>query len=254
MKYNFKEGDWFDARKLSPWQKQWCLDNLDFLDTSRLNFENERYDLWLYKRWCGLVYGFGSASKPYVDTKNELSFNDFYWGEDIPDEEEEIHSVFTTPKYVTFDKNQDIMDIFLGKLEHDKDYKVVASHPASTGGNKLTLENGVTAHEGYFYPNPTWQDMTYLGTSQDEDSFDNLVYVAPKVTNTFNYYTLITANMSKDQLNFLLDNISLEDDSYGQSYYLNMRPEDGVWSDNNTLSEKQDIIISFNDIFVEKTE
>ena len=78
MKFKFKEEQWFDVRKLTDWQKQWCSENLEFLSMSKSDFKKENFNFWIYREWKNLGYYFGSTTKPYVHSENEITFNDFY--------------------------------------------------------------------------------------------------------------------------------------------------------------------------------
>jgi hypothetical protein len=161
MKYEFKEGQWFDIRKFTDWQKQWCLDNLNFTEWAIILFKEEDVPLYRYKG-----ESFMSTSIGHLHIKNEITFNDFYW-------------------------------------------------------------------------------------SQEDESFDNLVYVEPAYIDNDSYYTLSKSQMSTEQWSFVIDNIPLKEGCNGSDEYLNMDPHDSVWFDNDEMSESQDIYITFNHIFQE---
>jgi hypothetical protein len=260
MKYNFKEGDWFDAQKLSTWQKRWCLENLDFMGKSSHRYlQDDVYNRFMFKYTWHHAFkqcSFGSTDW-YHPVENELSFNDFYWGEDISDEDEES-SMLTNPKYVTYNKYNDIMDLFLGILEHDKDYKVVESKVVSSGGNKLTLANGITTHDSYFYSQPTREDLLPNAVEDtdngfEEDTFEGLVYLAPK-----NDAFIMSDTLSEEQKSFLDDNLDwFDEDRFcedvcpkeslrfvgDKGWYLTSYKEDDYRSSSSNKA-------SFNDIFV----
>lgn len=103
MKHEFKEGQWFDIRKLTDWQKQWCLVNLEFLTLSAQEFKEGFFYHWLYQRWEDYdnTCCFGSASKSYISSENEITFNDFYWGED--EDESFDNLVYVKPNLPRYD-------------------------------------------------------------------------------------------------------------------------------------------------------
>lgn len=93
MKFQFKEGQWFDVRKLTDWQKQWCLENLEFLPTTEADFKEEDFNFWMYSVWTGVGDVFCSTSEHCCEPENEITFNDFYW----EDEESFDNLVYVEP-------------------------------------------------------------------------------------------------------------------------------------------------------------
>lgn len=81
MKFQFKEDQWFDIRKLTDWQKQWCLENLDILPSSRDKFRDPEFPFWRYRKFK-VTRGscFGTTTEYCTPSENEITFNDFYWG------------------------------------------------------------------------------------------------------------------------------------------------------------------------------
>ncbi|UZV41297.1 hypothetical protein vBVpaMR16F_231 [Vibrio phage vB_VpaM_R16F] len=207
MKFQFKEGQWFDVRNLTEWQKKWCLDNLEFLTLSKSDFAAEHFSFWLYQEWKNLGHYFGSASKPYIHTENEITFNDFYWGEE---EEVSQESILDNPRWVTFDASKDLMDCFADKLVDGKDYKV-SSVKTTRHGKTYTLENGIRAHEEYFHK-VTPQDLL---PKEAEDSFDNLVFTQPLVFGA----SVPLKNLSDEQLMFIVDYFDLEQPSNHKTHF-----------------------------------
>lgn len=248
MKFQFKEGQWFDVRKLTDWQKQWCLDNLEILSLSETAFEKGRFHFWLYQEWKNLGHYFGSASQPYIHPENEITFNDFYWG----DEEVSQESIFDNPRWVTSKKNMELSQGL--ELISGKDYKVVETIIDGDGDKLFKVVNSLgvlrSYHEGYFHK-VTPQDLLPDEIEEVEDSFDNLVYVEPKHIDNNTYYVVEKDKLSESQWEFLLDNIPMSHEPEGNEIYLNLDPDGRIWFGDTYKSENQDIYISFNDLFQE---
>lgn len=266
MKYEFKEGQWFDIRKLTDWQKQWCLKNLEWVGSSFEQIKDGHYDLVRY----GYFYhtnsiGFGTTNRPLLNRNKEITFNDFYWGEEDKEEKklyqfaQEIawkdylpikffnnNSVFDKPRWVTAKHKA-------SALTQDKDYKVLGFNGRGDL-QKIVVKDDRGKESSYhhnIFHKVTPQDLLPEECVDDEASFDNLVYVEPKIINNEDYYTLTKSQMSPEQWSFVISNIPLKEGCNGSDGYLNMDPYDGVWFDNDEVSESQDIYISFNDIFKE---
>lgn len=86
MKYSFREGQWFDVRKMTGWQKQWCLDNLDWVSLVGETFcpKGGQHDLAFYNNY-GKFKRFGVSYKLYLKPEDEVTFEDFYRDEDEPE-------------------------------------------------------------------------------------------------------------------------------------------------------------------------
>lgn len=87
MKYAFKEGEWFDVRNMTGWQKQWCQNNLDIFPLAREAFEKMRHPLWVYTGPFNFIGNrFVVASdKANLKPEDEVTFEDFYWEEEEPE-------------------------------------------------------------------------------------------------------------------------------------------------------------------------
>lgn len=239
MKYEFKIGQWFDIRKFTDWQRQWCLGNLNFLSPSEADFEGRSFNLWLYSEWTGLGYLFGSASEHCCDSENEITFNDFYWGEDEIKPVKE--SVFNNPKWVTCCNDS------LGQVTIGKDYKVVN---VNDDNYTIIMDSGIegSLHKDRFHK-VTLQDLLPNKCKDDEASFDNLVYVEPKEDVSILYNTL-----SSEQLSFLLNNLTFNT-IYGHNEsdatHLSYDSDDRVWFTEISKPDLKDKVITFNHIFQE---
>ena len=158
-----------------------------------------------------------------------------------------------TPKYVTFDASQDIMDTFLGRLEDGKDYKVVyTKHLKADEGKSYILNNGVRAHESFFYPEPSREDiLPNEGVVVEEDGgFDNLVR-SDYIIQEGDYFKL--NKLSEEQKEFLQKELPFYSEetfysSGGYCYYDCDKEFVGCYTICCTGKE-----LSFNLLFVEKS-
>ncbi|ALM62054.1 hypothetical protein AXI64_gp062 [Vibrio phage qdvp001] len=237
MKFKFKEGQWFDVRKLTDWQKQWCLENLDWVSScSKSQVESGLYSLVLYSTFGATIKRFGTTSKTYNQPENEITFNDFYWGED--DTEFLQESIFDKPRWVTCCNDS------LGQVTLGKDYKVVN---VNNDNYTIIMDKGIegSLHKDRFHK-VTPQDLL---PKEVEDSFDNLVYIKPE-----NDSTILYKNLSGQQLGFLLNSLTFNT-RYGHNEsdatHLSYDSGEGVWFTEVANHNPKDIIISFNDIFKE---
>lgn len=193
MKFQFKEGQWFDVRKLTDWQKQWCSENLEFLSMSKSDFVEENFNFWIYREWKNLGYYFGPTTKPYVHSENEITFNDFFWGE----EEITRGLIFDNPKWVTAINT----DLEAGLVE-GKDYKVYKVEE-----DRYWVYNDVQSPHPVWYYKGRFHKVTYedllpeKDTPEDkEGSFEDLV-IDYCVLNYRNY--IVRSKFSEEQLRFM---------------------------------------------------
>uniref|UniRef100_A0AB39AJM5 Uncharacterized protein n=1 Tax=Vibrio phage P018-4 TaxID=3229728 RepID=A0AB39AJM5_9CAUD len=245
MKFQFKEGQWFDVRKLTDWQKQWCLENLEFLTLSTSDFSAEHFSFWLYQEWKNLGHYFGSASQPYIHPENEITFNDFYWeDEEVPQE-----SIFDKPRWVTLKHP-------VPKLTQGKDYKVVGF---IGDGNLLKFtvvdddECESNTHFSLFHK-VTPQDLL---PKEVEDSFDNLEFIKPDL-GQFNHWMIRLEHLSKEQLDFISTywktDVRFKPDRSDQNVVMSMNEgydSNFVWTNNtnNFMPDSRSHYFSFNQLF-----
>lgn len=243
MKFEFKEGQWFDVRKLTDWQKQWGLGNIIFTKYARKMMENEGVYRYRYKG-----ESFMSTSPDFIHPKDELTFNDFYW----EDEEVTQESIFDNPRWVTSKRDMELSQGL--ELISGKDYKVVETIIDADGDKLFKIINSLgvlrSYHESHFHK-VTPQDLLPDEIEEVEDSFDNLVYVQPKHIDNNTYYVVEKGKLSESQWEFLLGNVPLEYEPEDNEIYLNLDPNARKWFGDTYKSENQDIYISFNDLFQE---
>jgi len=256
MKFEFKEGQWFDVRKLTDWQKQWCLDNLVILSSSKYDFEKQRFHFWIYLEWGYTGYYFGSASERHISLENEITFNDFFW----EDKEVSQESIFDNPRWVTSKK---IMVLSQGlELITGKDYKVVETIIDGDGDKLFKIVNSLgvvrSYNENHFHKVKP-EDLLSESVIEDEESFDNLVYRVPDIPD-YEYWMIKLKDLSKDQLLFITSHfktdIRFKPDLNGQDVVMGCKKgadSKFVWTNNTTnfMPSLSCHYFSFNDLFQE---
>lgn len=236
MKFQFKEGQWFDARKLTDWQKQWCLDNLEFVESGRDHFINNTFPYYKFKFWKELNgCGFGSTHNNY---NNELTFNDFYWEEEVSQE-----SIFDKPRWVTVKGDDGDTTSFFGyQLVCGKDYKVVNKSEGGYG-IQLTPTKVIEVAEEYFHK-VTPQDLL---PEEVEYSFDNLVFIQPLVFGA----SVPLKNLSDEQLMFIADYFDLDQPSSHKTHFTCLSTTGERYFSSPVYGCNPCYNLSFNDIFKE---
>lgn len=231
MKFQFKEGQWFDARKLTDWQKQWCLENLKFVESGRGHFINNTFPYYKFKFWKGLnECGFGST---YNNNKNiSITFNDFY----REDEEFPQESIFDKPRWVTCCNDS------LGQVTLGKDYKVVN---VNNDNYTIIMDKGIegSLHKNRFHK-VTPQDLL---PKEVEDSFDNLVFTQPLVFGA----SVPLKNLSDEQLMFIVDYFDLEQPLNHKTHFTCLSTTGERYFSSPVDGCRPCYNLSFNDIFKE---
>ncbi|UUW39813.1 hypothetical protein VP14_126 [Vibrio phage VPMCC14] len=256
MKFEFRVGQWFDFNKLTAWQKQWCSDNLELIGNSFEQVEQGHYNLVRYGYFHHTnSTGFGTTDRFRLNGRNEITFNDFYWGEG---EEVLQELILDNPRWVTVKgKDGDTTSFFGYQLVCGKDYKVVNQ---SEGGYdiQLTPTKVIEVSKEYFHK-VTPQYLLPENVIQDEESFDNLVYSVPDISE-YEHWMIKLKDLSKDQLLFITSHfktdIRFKPDLNGQDVVMGCkRGADSkfVWTNDTTnfMPSLSCHYFSFNDLFQE---
>lgn len=236
MKFQFKEGQWFDVRKLTDWQKQWCLDNLDWVSScSKNQIKRDQYHLALYNTFGSTIKRFRTTKKTYVQPEDEITFNDFYW----EDEEVSQESIFDNPRWVTLKHPAP-------KLTQGKDYKVVGF---IGNGNLLKFtvvdDDGCESNNHFsLFHKVTPQDLL---PEEGEESFDNLVFTQPLVFGA----SVPLKNLSDEQLMFIVDYFNLEQPSNHKTHFTCLSTTGERYFSSPVDGCRPCYNLSFNDIFKE---
>lgn len=159
-------------------------------------------------------------------------------------------------KWVTANTRNDVMGVLFGVLTDGKDYKVLEVYDQWEDGFSYAVKTDTGAfqrlHESWFDKPATLKTQP---TPCDEigcDSFEDLVYVKPLSTNTYQYFRISKEDCSEDQWRYLV-NYFANPHCLGVEETLQCCPADeDFWFDNEP--DPTDTHIIFNDIFKHKSE
>jgi hypothetical protein len=160
-------------------------------------------------------------------------------------------------KYVTFNKYNDIFDVWAGVLEHDKDYIVIgyitkdSQEISSTTYTVRVGNKDVDINSSFFYPEPSREELLPSKVdAEEESSFDNLVrsdYIIQKG----DYFVL--NKLSEEQKKFLSKELPVYGEGFFSAHYDHCYydyEQEFVACSGFGIEGKE---LSFNLLFVEKS-
>ncbi|AGH31956.1 hypothetical protein VPIG_00098 [Vibrio phage PWH3a-P1] len=271
MKYKFKEGQWFDIRKLTDWQKQWCLDNLEWVSVNtKEKFTSGKYYITYVAKYEEYEITFIKCSltdEYCVSPENEITFNDFYWGEEEDKRGRKLYqfsqeidwkdylpikffnndSVFDKPRWVTVKHKAPA-------LTQGKDYKVLGFNGSGNLQKIVVIddEGKESSYHHSIFHKVTPQDLLPDECTDEDESFDNLVYVEPKSNNISQYFSLNKSSCSEEQWSYVIDKLGNRNDCLGNHETIQWCCDYKSWFDD--CSNGEDTVIFFNHIFQEVKE
>lgn len=245
-KTKWNASEWTRKQKIKFQEKAfelgftWCgSERVDYLEVPYYFLEG-KYLNYACNRSKGLF-----ADQPYTPKTYEDMF---------PEDTLKIKS----PKWVTANTSKDFTGIISDKLTHNKDYKVLEVYDTNGEGllkYRILSDRGVEEvfHKSWFYPEPSLKDiLPDVRSDLEEDPFGGLIYKDPSEGRYWGlYFVLLRSNCSPDQWRYAVDNLPSDYGIEGEEGLLQICNDGKGWFEESTISTG-DIIVSFNDIFIEQ--